>query len=74
LRGGLARVRARLGGVLLQEHCHQELEQHQQRFDQGAALAGHLSLGDELPEAPFERVELLSQGLLVGAGQAGRGG
>jgi len=50
--------------VALQEHRHQQLEQHHQRLEQLAALGGDVPLGDELIEALFERPELLAQRLL----------
>ena len=65
--GGLAGVRAALGGVLFHEHRQEHLHQHQQRLDQGAAFGADLAVGGQLPEALLERRELLAQGLLVDA-------
>lgn len=67
LRGGLARVLAVFGGVLFHEHRHQQLKQHQQRLNKGAAFRRHLPAGAQLLEATLERLELLPQGLLVDA-------
>ena len=65
---GTARVGAVLGGVLLHEHRHQQLEQHQHGLEQRAAFPGHLPVGAQLLEARLKRVELLPQRLLVDAG------
>jgi hypothetical protein len=70
LGGRLAGIGAALWRVLLHEHCDQHLHQHQQRLDQRAALRPDLAVGGELPETPFERRELLAQGLLVEARHA----
>ena len=67
LGGGLAGIRAGFAGVLLHEDRHQHREQHQQRPDQGAASGRDLSVTGKLPEAAFERLELLAQGLLFDA-------
>ena len=44
--------------VLLHEHRHQQLEQHQQRLEQGANLRPDLPVRQERPEALPERVEI----------------
>ena len=62
---GQAGVGGALRGVLFHEHRHQQLEQHQQGVDEGAALGGHLALGAQRLEPCLERVELCAQRRLV---------
>ena len=65
--GGLAGVRAALGGVPFHEDRNQHLHQHQQRLDQGAALGADFAVAGQLPEALLEGGELIAQGLPIDA-------
>ena len=68
LRGGQAGVGGALRGVLFHEHRHQQLEQHQQRIEQRAALRTHLARSAQRLEPCLERVELCAQRRLVDRG------
>ncbi len=50
-----------LRSVLLHEHRHQHLKEHQQSFDQGAALGAHRAVRTQRLEARLECVELRAQ-------------